>query len=286
MTSITVGYRLAFAWLAFGVALLSLFTVDAVGQDEAPPLPEDKIVVDIDAPEEDVFRIGIPNLIGEPTASATLGGSVLQNDFRLMPGFRVIGPSSLRHDLESQGLGVDLGAWAVLGANGVIKGLIGGNDTALRVELRFYQSSGGDVPVLRRVYQGSPRELRRWMHDFANQVIGVVTGTYGPFGTEITFARRHGPGQKSVYAAEMDGFGVRRVSSGGGVSMLPNFGAGSIWYTRLTKQGMFITNTRVGGRRVIGGKGITMAPSISIPRPSNRPIAQTAKATCQPRPLP
>ena len=262
MTSISVGYRLAFAWLAFGVALLCSFTVDAVGQDEAPPLPEDKIVVDIDAPEEDVFRIGIPNLIGEPTASATLGGSVLQNDFRLMPGFRVIGPGSVRHDSTSQGLGVDLGAWAVLGANGVIKGLMGGNDTALRVELRFYQSSGGDVPVLRRVYQGSPRDLRRWMHDFANQVIGVVTGTYGPFGTEITFARRHGPGQKSVYAAEMDGFGVRRVSSGGGVSMLPNFGAGSIWYTRLTKEGMFITNTRAGGRRVIGGKGITMAPSI------------------------
>jgi TolB protein len=60
----------------------------------------------------------------------------------------------------------------------------------------------------------------------------------------------------------MDGYGVRKVSSGQGVSMLPTFGKGSIWYTRMTKQGTFITNTRVGGKRVIGGKGITMAPAI------------------------
>ncbi len=250
------------AAMAAAFACFSSFTPAAVGQEEAPPLPEDKIVVDIDAPEEDVFQIGIPFLSGEPKNEAALANSVLQNDFRLMPGFRVIGPGAVRHDAAAKGLGVDLGAWALLGANGVIKGLIGGNDAALRVELRFYQSSGGERPALTRTYQGDPKELRRWMHDFVNRVIGVVTGTYGPFGTEIAFARKHGPGHKSVYAAEMDGHGVRKVSSGSGVSMLPSFGKGSIWYTRMTKQGMFITNTRVGGRRIIGGKGITMAPAI------------------------
>jgi TolB protein len=246
------------------VALFSSFLLagEAIGQKEAPPLPEDKIVVDIDAPDEDVFQIGIPNLLGNPSKYAEEGGEILQNDFRLMPGFRVIGPSSVKHDAAAQGLGVDLGAWATLGANGVIKGLIGGNDSALRVELRFYQSSGGEIPAMSMVYQGSAADLRKWMHDFANRVIGVVTGTYGPFGTEIAFARKHGPGHKSVYAAEMDGYGMRKVSSGRGVSMLPSFGKGSIWYTRMTREGMFITNTRVGGRRVIGGKGITMAPAI------------------------
>jgi TolB protein len=244
------------------LALFVTFGGVAASDDEELPLPEDKIVVDIDAPDEEVFMIGIPNLLGEPAGLVGEGGKVLQNDFRLMPGFRVIGPSSVRHDAEAQGLGVDINAWSLLGANGVIKGMMGGNDAALRVELRFYQSSGGDVPALRKVYQGPGSDLRKWMHDFANEVIGVITGTKGPFGTEIAFARKHGPGRKSVYASEMDGHHVRRVSSGQGVSMLPNFGKGSIWYTRMTKQGMFITNTRVGGRRIIGGKGITMAPAV------------------------
>jgi TolB protein len=258
MTLIRNRHRLACGALA----LLLLLTVPAVGQEEAPPLPEEMIVVDIDAPDAESFRIGIPNLIGEPETHRALGTTVLQNDFRLMPGFRVVGPSAVRHDSDAKGLGVDLGAWAILGANGVIKGLMGGNDVALRLELRFYQASGGELPALTRVYQGPSKDLRRWIHDFVNRVIGVVTGTYGPFGTEIAFARRHGPGSKSVYTADMDGYGVRQVSSGQGVSMLPSFGKGAVWYTRMTKQGTFITNTRVGGRRIIGGKGITMAPRI------------------------
>jgi len=259
-----IEFRHRWIWVALLLALgpMVFAAWPAVGQEEAPPLPEDKLVVDIDAPDEDVFRIGIPNLLGEPEEQAVSGGAILRNDFRLMPGFRVIGPESIRHDYVGSGLGVDLGAWAVLDANGVIKGQVRGNDAALSIELRFYQASGGAVPALRRTYRGSARELRKWMHDFANRVIGVVTGTYGPFGTEIVFARKHGPGHKSVYAAGMDGYGIRKVSSGQGVSMLPAFGKGSIWYTRMTKRGMFITNTRVGGKRVIGGKGITMAPAI------------------------
>jgi TolB protein len=264
MTLIAFRHR----WLRRGLTLgfvlgpVVLSALPAVGEDEPPPLPEDKIVVDIDAPGEAEFRIGIPNLIGEPAKHTANGSAVLQNDFRLMPGFRVIGPNSIRHDYVREGLGVDLGAWASLGANGVIKGQMFGNDAALAVELRFYQSSGGAVPALRRTFHGPATELRKWMHAFANEVIGIVTGTYGPFGTEIAFARKHGPGHKSVYAAAMDGYGVRKVSSGTGVSMLPAFGKGSIWYTRMTKQGMFITNTRVGGKRVIGASGITMAPAI------------------------
>ncbi|MGD8606717.1 MAG: hypothetical protein PVH21_05450 [Myxococcales bacterium] len=238
------------------------FVAHAWGQKEEAPLPEDRIVVDIDAPEEEVFLIGIPKLLGAPEPLVTSAGAVLQNDFRLMPGFRVIGPSAVRHDYEREGLGVDLEAWSALGANGVIKGMLGGNEAGLVVELRFYQASGGQVPALRRTYRGPSSQLREWMHDFANEVIGIVTGTKGSFGTDITFARRLGPGRKSVYVAEMDGYGVRQVSSGQGVSMLPAFGHGSVWYTRMTKQGTFITNTRVGGKRIIGGRGINMAPAI------------------------
>ncbi|MEM7134926.1 MAG: hypothetical protein AAF500_00025 [Myxococcota bacterium] len=237
-----------------------LSTVPAASEEDAPPLPDDKIVVDIDAADEEVFRIGIPDLIGSPAKDAVGGADVLRNDFRLMPGFRVIGPSAIRHDVTGPGL--DSASWSVLGTNGVIKGVVSGGSSALRIELRFYEAAGGGAAALTKIYQGTPDELRKWMHDFANRVIGLVTGIAGPFGTEIAFARKLGPGRKSVYASSMDGHGVRRVSSGGGVSMLPSFGAGAIWYTRLGQKGMFITNTRVGGRRILGGKGITMAPAI------------------------
>ena len=249
------------AWIALlAVAPIAVAAIPAAGEEEAPPLPGDKIVVDIDAADEEVFRIGIPDLLGEPRVAVS-GADILRNDFRLMPGFRVIGTASIRHDVTTPGLEVDVNAWSVLGANGVIKGTVSGSGSSLFVELRFYDAAAGAV-ALRRTYRGNSDELRRWMHEFANEVIGLVTGVRGPFGTEIAFARKLGPGRKVVYASSMDGYGVRAVSSGGGVSMLPSFGAGAIWYTRLSNRGMFITNTRVGGRRVIGGKGINMGPAI------------------------
>ncbi|MBW2215520.1 MAG: hypothetical protein JRF48_14120, partial [Deltaproteobacteria bacterium] len=129
MTWIEFRHRWLRAALVLGLAFgpIALSVVPANGQEEALPLPEDKIVVDIDAPDEDVFRIGVPNLIGKSTQHTATGGAVLQNDFRLMPGFRVIGPTSVRHDYASLGLAVDLGAWAMLGANGVIKGQVFGD---------------------------------------------------------------------------------------------------------------------------------------------------------------
>lgn len=237
-----------------------LAALPAASEEDAPPLPGDKIVVDIDAADEEVYRIGIPDLIGSPAKEAVGGADILRNDFRLMPGFRVIGPNAIRHDVS--GPSIDLASWSVLGANGVIKGSVSGSASNLNVELRFFESSGAGVATLTKTYRGSAEQLRGWMHDFANRVIAIVTGTPGPFGTEVAFARKLGPGRKAVYAGQMDGYGVRRVSSGGGVSMLPSFGAGAIWYTRMTPKGMFITNTRVGGRRVVGGKGITMAPAV------------------------
>lgn len=244
-------------------SFLCMATLGAKSQKEAPSLPDEMLVVDIDAPEQELFRIGIPDFVGESGARAREGADILRNDFRLMPGYRVIGPESVRHDDRSKGLEIDLGPWAALGANGVIKGKLEERGSQLAVELRFYQSTGGASPTLVRQYSGSPEQLRGWMHNFGNEVIGVLTGKRGPFGTEIAFARKLGPGRKDVYLGQMDGFGVKRVSGGRAVSMLPAFGGGSLWYTKMDKTGsMYITNGRAEGKRVISSEGVTMAPAI------------------------
>lgn len=248
------------AGLALVLAVSAGYPVKS--QKDAPPLPGDRLVVDIDAPEEQVFRIGIPDLLGKPGRAAREGADILRNDFRLMPKYRVIGPEAIRHRYAAAGLEIDPGPWSMLGANGVIKGEVEPRGSGFAVELRFYQASGGGAPALRRVYAGSADRLRPWMHDFANEIIRVLTGDRGPFGTEIAFARKLGPGRKDVYASQMDGFALRRISPGRGVSMLPAFGDGLIWYTRLTKSGMFITNGRARGKRIIRGDGINMAPAI------------------------
>jgi TolB protein len=216
------------------------------------------VVIDIDAPEEHVYRIGIPDLLGSPSDA----GDVLRNDFRLMPGYRVIDTRSIHHDLVAEGLSVRPAAWSALDANGVIKGELRQSGGQLEHEQRFYRVSAAAEPALARTFRGTPTQTRAWAHTFANEVLGVLTGTPGVFGTEIAYARRIGPGRKDVYKAFMDGFGERRVSGGDGIALLPTFGEGRIWYTRMTTRGMFITHGRARDARIVTGDGINMAPAV------------------------
>ena len=248
------------AALALGVALApagqhaaSQETPPELGRSlEAPPpevavpegeaLPASTVVIDVDAPERALYRIAVPDLRGAMSSSDD-GAEVMRTDFRLVSLFEVLDPRSFIADLEAEGLGMSAGPWTQVGAQGVIKGRVEREGGRIRVELRFYELARGETASLTRTYSGAPSELRSFMHDFANEVLRLLTGQAGAFGTRITFARRVREGRKDVYVASFDGHSVGRVSSGNGVAMLPAFGPGGIWYSILTETGMFITRT-------------------------------------------
>ena len=253
-------------WItAAAVATLAFAAMPAAfGQQqpaEEPPLPSD-VLVEVDAQESNVFRIGIPDLAGAAPYKSEAGG-IARNDFTLMPGYTVVGPRSLNHDTDSEGLGYDASAWARHQVNGVIKGQVEESGGRLSVQMRFFWMARGSSPALSRTWQGAPDDLRMFIHDFGNEILELVTGTRGPFGTKITYAKREGPGRKDVYCAHMDGHNQMRISNGRGIAMLPTFGPdGHVWFTRLTEAGMFITRSAMRGRRVISGNGLNMAPAV------------------------
>ncbi|NOY90548.1 MAG: hypothetical protein GXP55_05005 [Deltaproteobacteria bacterium] len=224
-------------------------------------LPERGVVIEIDSPERALFKMAVPNLRG----SGSMGSSaaeVLRNDFKLVSLFQVLDSRSFIANLEQEGLGIDPGAWSAVGAQGVIKGEISGSGRNLTLELRLFELARGSTATLTRSYHGRPGQIRGFVHDFANEVLRVLTGKLGAFGTRIAFARRSGPGHKDVYVASFDGHSVGRITDGSGVSMLPSFGPGGIWYSRLTDLGMFITNSGAEGRPIIDGDGLNMGPTI------------------------
>lgn len=245
---------------ALGLIALAAATGRSQVRGEEPALPDDRVVIDIDAPERKVFRIGIENISGQPASVATLGADVLRNDFRIMPGYQVVGSEEI--DSAIAGREFQPGPWTMLGANGVTRGQVLRHGSGIEARFQFYPLPGSNKPALTRAYRGDPKQMRVWTHDFANHVLRVITGKLGPFGTKIAFGRRHGPGRKDVYAAGMDGHGLARVSSGKGVSMLPALSKGIVWFTRMTTNGTLITNSKARGRRIIGGQGLHMAPAV------------------------
>ena len=245
-------------------ALLMLWVaIPATGQPQGgggaaskdAPLPARGVVIDIDSPEKGLYQIAVPDLRGG--AAGKEGADVLRNDFKLVSLFKVLDPRSYLANAEKEGMNLDPKAWSSVGAQGVIKGEIRGGS----VEMRLYELAKGGQASLTKTYPAGG-QLRKSMHLFANEVLKVLTGKAGAFDSRITYAMKMGAERKDVFVADYDGHGAGRVSSGKGIAMLPNFGPGGVWYSRLTKTGMFITRSGMGEKPIVSSSGMDMAPTV------------------------
>jgi TolB protein len=226
-------------------------------QKEEAPLPTAAPVIDINAPEQALYRIAVPDLLGQPGLGAQ-GSDVLRNDFQLVSLFKVLDPKSFVADLKTEGLNITPTSWQSVGAQGVIKGDVRQTGNMIAVTMQFFEIARGATPTLRKTYNGPVSDLRTYMHQFANEVVKLLTGQEGVFGTKLVFARRQGPGRKDVYLSDFDGANLSLVSKGRGVSMLPAFGIGAVFYSVLTPDGMFITKAGTNDRPLVKGSGLHM----------------------------
>ncbi len=247
--------------LGSGLLALALSAVPrADGQantSQDAPLPESTPVIDVTSPEQALYRIAVPDLQGAPGLGAQ-GAGVLRSDFQLISLFKVLDPASFVANLSSEGLGITPNSWQQVGAQGVIKGNVQQVGGSISLTMHFFEIARGTEPTLKRTYSGSASDLRKFMHQFANEVVKLLTGEPAAFDSRITFARREGPGKKDVFVSDFDGANLGRVSAGRGVSMLPAFGLGSIWYSVLSPEGMFITKAGSNERPIVKGSGLYM----------------------------
>ena len=249
------------AWLvAFGWSWPKRGVSQETGTADQP-LPG-RVVIDVDSPERALYRIAIPNLLGSGPLNSQ-GADVLRNDLTLSSLFQVLDSRSFLANLEAEGLGITPTPWSSVGAQGIVKGQVTQSGQSIAVEMRLFELARGETAILSKSYRGEVGQMRSFMHDFANEILRVLTGKAGAFGTHITFARKVGPGRKDIYVADYDGNNQFRASSGRGNAMLPSFGQnGGVWYSMVTPSGSFITNTKNREKPVIGGAGLNVGPMI------------------------
>lgn len=230
--------------------------VAAAAASPEAPLPTTPII-EVSGGEKALYRVAVPDLLGTPGLGGQ-GAGVLRSDFALISLFKVLDPASFVANLPAEALSIVPASWQSVGAQGVIKGELKQAGGSLEANMHFFEVPKGATATLTRSYRGTPADLRKFMHAFANEVVKLLTGQAAAFGTRLTFARREGPGRKDVFVADFDGANVGRVSSGRGVSMLPTFGPGGIWYSVLTPDGMYLTRAGVGDKPILRGSGLNM----------------------------
>jgi TolB protein len=146
---------------------------------------EDLPQITITDPNRDLFKLGLPNAIGDGDLAGT-AAEIERRDLDLVGLFRVLDSASFPDSLTKEGLGFSSDYWSQVGAQGVAKLRASREGSGIVVEGRLYQVGRGENAVLTKTYRGS--ELRPLVHRWANDIIMQFTGMRGVFGSRIAFA--------------------------------------------------------------------------------------------------
>jgi len=116
--------------------------------------------------------------------------------------------------------------------------------------------------------------LRAAAHRSADRALELLTGRAGGFDSTLVFARRAGRRRKDVWRVSVDGRDLARVSSGRSIAMLPALAHGDVWYSIVSRDGLFLTRAGLDETPLIGGDGLTMGVT-----PCGEGIAYSATPT-------
>ncbi len=162
-----------------------------------------------------LFPIAVPQLCletGGTTANKDIS-TAIGRDLDLSGYFQVLDPGGY---IETPGKcspnqEFAYSDWSVIGAEGLVKGVVRYDGTTLRVQLYLH-----DVPrqkvVLGKEYEGDISQASRMAHKFANEIMKFFTGEYGVFGTQISFSSRVGR-FKELFVMDMDGSNIRQLTN-------------------------------------------------------------------------
>jgi TolB protein len=236
-TLITVG-MLCMAAVTLGGATPA-HAAQAVEVDDLPQIT-------ISDPNRDLFRIGLPNAVGD----ADLVGPAAETERRdldLVGLFRVLDPASFPDSLMKEGLGFSSDYWSQVGAQGVAKMRTAREGGGIVVEGRLYQVGRGEAPVLTKTYHGS--ELRPLVHMWANDIVAKFTGMPGIFGSRIAFAMT-GKSQE-IATVGMDGQELHVVTQMKSQCLLPALSpsGGQIAFNSFLRGGADLWLVSTGGGR-------------------------------------
>lgn len=162
-----------------------------------------------------LFPVALPRLCvtgGDPSVAQTIP-NVMARDLDLSGYFQVLDPNSF---IETPGKCGDQTAvaysdWSVIGAEGVVRGVVMPTAAGVRVQLYLHDVQRRTV-VLGKEYEGEVAQAGRMAHKFANEIMRFFTGEPGIFGSQIAFTSKVGR-FKDLFVMDMDGSNVRQVTN-------------------------------------------------------------------------
>ncbi len=181
------------------------------------------ILVDQFSPEHK-FPIAIGDFINEKSQSPDEEGrklaALLRRDMQLAGYFDLLNvPASLNNDPEVSPEAMNFGAWSATGSRVFVKGVYRRRGKSLTLELRLYD------PQLKQMLVGKEYKVKKGLpnqaiHRFADEIMLVLTGERGIFGTKVAAAC--GPrGKEQIVVMNVDGSERTNVTNNTTLNLSP-----------------------------------------------------------------
>lgn len=115
---------------------------------------------------------------------------------------------------------INFANWSVIGALALVKGSVSQEGDQLVVEARLF-----DVPqrlqLMGKRYRGGPGDIRRMANKFADEIMGQLNESRGPFNSRVAFLSTRGGRFKDLYTMSLDGGDVKRVTTANTLNFSP-----------------------------------------------------------------
>ena len=161
---------------------------------------------------------------------------------------------------------INLKEWISLGVEILIKGSYRVADDMITIQCRALRVLRGEQ-VYGKKYTGDISRWREIIHTIADEIVLSLTGSPGLARTEIAFVSLDA-GEKKIYRMEAAGHKWRRIDTGPGFALFPEWGpdGNNIYYTsyRSGFPWIYRDNLETGKRTVISRRpGLNAFPAVS-----------------------
>lgn len=189
-------------------------------------LAQGPVVGDVEGGELRAFPLAVATTrLGENASDKAAAGeqlaSVIRNDLDLSGAFQLLDKKGFIDTDGLEAADVRFDDWRNVSAQGLVKTRMSVQGTELLVDVWAYDI-GSQKQVLKKSIKVPAADVRGAGHQIADEVFRAFTGEPGVFRTKLAVVKKV-QGEKHVFVMDIDGEGVRQLTKGGGLNLLPSW---------------------------------------------------------------
>ncbi|HIJ86508.1 MAG TPA: Tol-Pal system beta propeller repeat protein TolB [Desulfuromonadales bacterium] len=181
--------------------------------------------IEVNAPGNRQLKLAVEPALspdGTPaTESARQSSEVIAFDMNMsavvMAESRALQPPAGNKSLAD----VNYAPWLNAGYDMLVRSELTVKGERLTVEFRLFDVINRKMISAKR-YLGSAKDLRRFSHSFADEILRSLTGEKGVFTTRIAFVSTQS-GNKEIYIMDWDGYNPLPLTKNGSINLNPDF---------------------------------------------------------------